>query len=416
MSAWLSTSIRVAVIVAYGTLSVAEVRAQCEQKWFAGPPDSGLILDSTSIAMVEFQEHLYVGMVPSSTNTVMFQRWDGFAWEPLQWTSGISLEGIQVMLPYRDELIVGGWLWKDGSFGLVRWDGAQAHTMGSGLSGHLLPNPHALLEWDGSLIVAGQFDYAGGVPATDIARWDGAEWHALGEGLGASPFSYVNALAEHLNSPIAGVTHAIGGTGNLAVARWTGTQWDSLELPLSANEQSWWIGIASFNQQLFCAGTFGPIGKPELWEHRSFRFDGVTWHLVKDSGAKGFSDMRAAGGELFLNAAFKVSSGWTTLARWIGDAWEPLDSPAVIAAGMAAYGNGLIIAGGLGLPSPLAPFARWGCVCPPDCDENGGLDIRDFICFQTYFAVGDDRGDCDGDGAYTIEDFVCFQSAYAAGC
>ncbi len=54
--------------------------------------------------------------------------------------------------------------------------------------------------------------------------------------------------------------------------------------------------------------------------------------------------------------------------------------------------------------------------CPPDCDENGELNIDDFICFQTLFAIGDAKADCDQSGRLNIDDFICFQTAYAIGC
>ncbi len=54
--------------------------------------------------------------------------------------------------------------------------------------------------------------------------------------------------------------------------------------------------------------------------------------------------------------------------------------------------------------------------CYPDCDGNEVLDIDDFICFQTMYALGDPYADCDGDGAQNIDDFVCFQTLYAFGC
>jgi hypothetical protein len=54
--------------------------------------------------------------------------------------------------------------------------------------------------------------------------------------------------------------------------------------------------------------------------------------------------------------------------------------------------------------------------CYPDCDGSGALDIDDFICFQTFFALGDPYADCDGDGLQNIDDFICFQTLYAFGC
>jgi hypothetical protein len=54
--------------------------------------------------------------------------------------------------------------------------------------------------------------------------------------------------------------------------------------------------------------------------------------------------------------------------------------------------------------------------CYPDCDASGNLNIDDFICFQTFFAIGDPYADCDASGNLNIDDFICFQTFYAIGC
>ncbi len=54
--------------------------------------------------------------------------------------------------------------------------------------------------------------------------------------------------------------------------------------------------------------------------------------------------------------------------------------------------------------------------CYADCDADGTLTIDDFICFQTYFALGDPYADCDGDATLSIDDFICFQTFFAIGC
>ncbi len=56
------------------------------------------------------------------------------------------------------------------------------------------------------------------------------------------------------------------------------------------------------------------------------------------------------------------------------------------------------------------------CVCAADCNLSGGLNIDDFICFQTQFALGDPEADCDASGDLTIDDFICFQTLFAIGC
>ncbi len=54
--------------------------------------------------------------------------------------------------------------------------------------------------------------------------------------------------------------------------------------------------------------------------------------------------------------------------------------------------------------------------CYPDCDASGDLNIDDFICFQTLYALGDPKADCDLSGGLDIDDFICFQTFFAIGC
>jgi len=54
--------------------------------------------------------------------------------------------------------------------------------------------------------------------------------------------------------------------------------------------------------------------------------------------------------------------------------------------------------------------------CLADCDGSGSLNIDDFICFQTNFALGDPAADCDASGQLDIDDFICFQTAFVLGC
>jgi hypothetical protein len=57
-----------------------------------------------------------------------------------------------------------------------------------------------------------------------------------------------------------------------------------------------------------------------------------------------------------------------------------------------------------------------GNACHADCDGSGALNIDDFICFQTEFALGETHADCDENGMLNIDDFICFQTLFALGC
>ncbi len=54
--------------------------------------------------------------------------------------------------------------------------------------------------------------------------------------------------------------------------------------------------------------------------------------------------------------------------------------------------------------------------CYPDCDTTGTLNVNDYICFQTRFALGDPYADCDNNGVRNVNDYICFQTKFAIGC
>jgi hypothetical protein len=68
----------------------------------------------------------------------------------------------------------------------------------------------------------------------------------------------------------------------------------------------------------------------------------------------------------------------------------------------------------VGVSNPAILNVEAGCY--PDCEQDGDLDIDDFICYQTIFALGLPSADCDADGVLSIDDFICFQTYFAIGC
>lgn len=54
--------------------------------------------------------------------------------------------------------------------------------------------------------------------------------------------------------------------------------------------------------------------------------------------------------------------------------------------------------------------------CYADCNDDGLLNVADFGCFQTRFALSEPYADCNKDGAFTVADFGCFQTKFTAGC
>jgi len=70
---------------------------------------------------------------------------------------------------------------------IAKWDGESWSDVGGGIKGGLLAGVYSLAVFDDgngeALFVGGNFDSAGGQPASNVARWDGANWSALGDGV-----------------------------------------------------------------------------------------------------------------------------------------------------------------------------------------------------------------------------------------
>jgi hypothetical protein len=85
------------------------------------------------------------------------------------------------------------------------------------------------------------------------------------------------------------------------------------------------------------------------------------------------------------------------------------DGQYVLAGTKAVHANQLGNGGNTYLLGTAAP-------CYPDCNGDGALNLSDFGCFQTKFALGDPYADCNGDTVLNLSDFGCFQTQFALGC
>jgi glucose/arabinose dehydrogenase len=54
--------------------------------------------------------------------------------------------------------------------------------------------------------------------------------------------------------------------------------------------------------------------------------------------------------------------------------------------------------------------------CFADCNEDGSVNIFDFLCFQGKVTNGDISADCNGDSMLNIFDFLCMQGKVTEGC
>ena len=250
-------------------------------------------------------------------------RWDDAAdeWVGLGGGLGVSNHShlyIDALARWDGDVYAGGTFalaaLHDSDFGghLARWDGSAWHRVGNGLDKRVW----ALQPFQGSLVVAGDFEQADWQPLVRIGRWDGSQWHDMGGANGR-----VKALGVHDGELIVGGWFTtIGGIAARFVAAWDGAIWRAF----AGTPQGSVNAIASFRGDIVVAGDITTIGGVTC--NRIARYDGSAWHALGE-GLDGTvqalavwqGDLYAAG--LFQNAGGAPAAG---IARWDGSAWHPL--------------------------------------------------------------------------------------------
>jgi uncharacterized membrane protein len=92
--------------------------------------------------------------------------------------------------------------------------------------------------------------------------------------------------------------------------------------------------------------------------------------------------------------------------------WTLTEATGVSRDGSVIVGTGTDPAGSIEGWMAVIPWVT----CAADCNGDGLLNLADFGCFQTRFALGDPYADCNGDLQLNLSDFGCFQTKFALGC
>lgn len=209
-------------------------------QWNALTNGSGSSIDGGH-ALAVIQNDLYMAKYEWSADSNWLIRIDGTNTlrkvQPGFWRTNPNPNLNQVpilydVVEYQGQIVVCGEFDRAGNqsiHGIAAYTGNSWAPLGSGLTG-FIPNtyslvaPHGMLVWNGDLYVAGNFLRAGDVVVNGVARWDGSQWHALGQGFNRAAYGF-GVLNGELYA--CGEFTASGNTPLGGVARWDGSQWVS---------------------------------------------------------------------------------------------------------------------------------------------------------------------------------------------
>lgn len=317
--------------------------------------------------------------------------WDGANWATVGGGMTIGSEIEQVSYAPNGDLYVGGEFHGMGSQGAAsaaRFDGSQWHALGSGFNGDIL----ALKAIPGGFLAGGDFTTAGAVSAWAIARWDGTDWAGFGTGL-ARPSSsgsqrakvYDIEVLPNGDVVVAGDFEYAGGAVIQSVALWNGSRWVNIHGPFGTRHlevlPSGDLVAATFsNVRLWDGSSWMPLGPPlgimdllvmsngnliAATRNDVLRFNGSVWSSIGVAVGDVTTLGELANGDLVASGLFQSIQGVSAqhIAGFDGANWYPLGVGLDDAArALKTLPTGDLVAGGSftqagGLPIPY--LARW---------------------------------------------------------
>jgi trimeric autotransporter adhesin len=217
---------------------------------------------------------------PTTASSSALGRWDGSEWTVLTTFNGAFND---IFIDGENSYVVAGRFVVPGTVEvscLARLDQGQWAVIGTALGSpysDLQVNAVARIS-NGDLVVTGDFRSAGGVTVNRVARWDGSQWNAYGSGLEPNSCPSCYCMGEALvirpdsSLVVAGTFDRAGGVPAGGLARWTGVAWESLA-PTSSSEALAVVNAA--NGDLLVGARWGSVAGV-------FRVNGTSWTRVGD--------------------------------------------------------------------------------------------------------------------------------------
>ena len=142
-------------------------------------------------------------------------RWNGSSWSSLGPGAVAPIEVLALTVTGSDVIAAGYFAVIGGvaATNVAKWNGTSWQALGTGIyQGISSPNGVAFgmaTAANGDVFLGGDFTMAGGQPASGIARWDGANWHPVGGGVAGAV--YCIALLPDGSCVVGGSFQSAGG-------------------------------------------------------------------------------------------------------------------------------------------------------------------------------------------------------------
>lgn len=266
-------------------------------------------------------------------------RWDGQNWRGFGHThpeqGSIPNGPVHAMVSFQGDLVIAGDFSQidDLNFnGIARWNGESWSSVNPSGTDAVTGSFRALVVHEGQLFAGGSFVRISGGPVHVLARWNGSEWLPAASASGTSPgFSgtRIDSMAIHGGDLYIGgnFTH-VDGIAAANIARWKAGSWSSLPNSNSPDDQGIGLPVTAMHNwqdDLAVASRLPSV----LW-----RWDGEQLQELFQPGPAEpltpihISHLTEVDGNLVGVGGFRprpnILLPVVAAARWTGTTWVPL--------------------------------------------------------------------------------------------